>query len=538
MSDSDWARLLCVPVGARRVDELLSSAARAAKAADIIELRLDYLEESQLKEINRPSLQPLAASLARPLIITLRSIEQGGRCEFTLPRRIEFWQQIFRDKLPSEVFVDLEFELLSYIRQREEELYAALNQNQIICSHHHFGGSQVDLNQLYERMKSITARVLKIAVQVDDADECVSLFQLLKRARGEEREMIAVGMGEAGFLTRILAPARGSFLTYAALDAQHTTAPGQIAAHELRDLYRFHAIKDETAITGLVGSPVAHSVSPQMHNRAFAAKGIDAVYIPFEVRALDKFLTRMAHPRTREIDWNLRGFSVTAPHKTKIIEYLDWIEPAAREAGAINTVVVEDGALYGYNTDAQAALAPLRGIVELSNCRVAVIGAGGAARALSRELKNSGARVTVFARNAERAAKLAEEFDSPYAPLEGACYKNFDVVINATTLGTRGTSGANETPATVEQLQGARIAYDLVYNPPQTIFLRAAAQAGCQTVGGLAMLVGQAIEQFKLWTGEDAPLDVMQRAAIEALEERARESIIAERSRTIGCETN
>jgi 3-dehydroquinate dehydratase/shikimate dehydrogenase len=323
------------------------------------------------------------------------------------------------------------------------------------------------------------------------------------------REVIAIAMDEAGLLTRILAPARGAFLTYGALTREHSTAPGQTTARELRDLYRIQDINERTQIMGLAGSPVSHSISPHMHNAAFAARGLDAVYIPFEVGDARLFVRRMVHPLTRELAWNLRGLSVTAPHKSTIMSELDSSEAAAREIGAVNTIVVEGDALRGYNTDARAALAPLAGLLKLSASRVAVIGAGGAARAVLWSLRESGARPAVFARDAERARTTAENFDALCHALDGARFGDFDLVINATPLGTRGER-ETETPAAAFQLRGARAAYDLVYNPRETRFMREARAAGCEIIlGGLAMLVAQAAAQFKLWTGEDAPLEVM-----------------------------
>jgi shikimate dehydrogenase len=264
---------------------------------------------------------------------------------------------------------------------------------------------------------------------------------------------------------------------------------------------------------GLVGSPVAHSVSPHMHNAAFSARAMDAVYIPLEVGDVRAFILRMAHPRTRELVWNLRGLSVTAPHKSAVMPELDSIEPAAQEIGAVNTIVVEGDALRGYNTDARAALAPLTGLLKLREARVAVVGAGGAARAVLWSLREWCARPTVFARDKERARPTAETFDVPCYALDGARFDNFDLVINTTPLGTRGAR-ETETPVEAFQLRGARAAYDLVYNPRETRFMREARAAGCEIIlGGLPMLVAQAAAQFKLWTGRDAPLEAMTTAA-------------------------
>src|SRR6185503_13696997 len=208
-------------------------------------------------------------------------------------------------------------------------------------------------------------------------------------------------------VTRILGPSRGSFLTYGALDDDSATAPGQVNARKLRSLYNIDAINDETMICGLVGLPVMHSVSPHIHNAAFAAEGVNGVYLPFEVRDVREFFKRMVHPQTTELDWNLRGLSITAPHKQAVMECLDWIEPDAKQMGAVNTVVVEEDRLLGYNTDAAGFIEPLlKHLGALENKQVAVIGAGGAARAAIWALQKEKANVTVFARDINKAKAL------------------------------------------------------------------------------------------------------------------------------------
>ena len=236
--------------------------------------------------------------------------------------------------------------------------------------------------KIYERMAATPARVLKIAVKANDATDCLPVFNLLERARADGREMIAIAMGTAGVATRILGPSRGAYLTYAALEDEGATAPGQITARDLKEIYRLDKIDRQTQIFGLIGSPISHSLSPHMHNAAFASAGMNAVYIPFEVNDVKTFIRRMVHPRTRELSWNMRGLSVTAPHKFAVMDQLDWIEPAAQEIGAVNTIVVEDDALHGYNTDAPGFVAPLvEKLGDLSEARCAVIGSGGVANA-------------------------------------------------------------------------------------------------------------------------------------------------------------
>jgi 3-dehydroquinate dehydratase/shikimate dehydrogenase len=366
-------------------------------------------------------------------------------------------------------------------------------------------------------MSATPARIMKIAVMAADLTGCLPLFSLLDRARDEGRQLIAVAMGAAGILTRILGPSRGSYLTYGALDLEHQTAPGQISAAQLRELYRLERLDRGAMITGLIGSPVAHSVSPQMHNAAFKALDLNAVYLPLEVQNLKEFVLRMAHPRTRELGWNLRGLSVTAPHKSAVMEQLDWVETSAREIGAVNTVVADDEGLRGFNTDVKAFIGVLKEkLGTLGGARCAVIGAGGVARAALWGLQQEGARATVFARDVERAKPLAEKFGADCDALADARFEGFDAVVNTTPLGTRGPL-ESLSPASAEQLRGARLAYDLVYNPAVTQFMREAQRAGCATTNGLPMLVAQAAAQFALWTGLKAPVELMREAARSAI---------------------
>ena len=527
----DRRSLLCVPVCVRRVDELRAAVARAVRVADIIELRLDCLTDEAQLAAARTELERLFVERARPFILTFRATEQGGQRALDAETRVRFWQQYahaWQRGTPRPDFVDIELDLLEAHRnevwpaQQDKETRATIHIDPssfpaLICSQHDFDGVPADLAALYERMTRTPAQILKLALRAQDATDCLPLLQLLARARREGRDMIAIAMGAAGLLTRILAPARGAFLTYGALDQNHATAPGQTSAAELRDVYRVHTLDEWTEVFGLVGTPVMHSLSPYMHNAAFAARGLNAVYIPFETRDLSAFMRRMADPRTRELDWRLRGLSVTAPHKQTIMPHLDQIEPAVREIGAVNTVLIKDDALHGYNTDAPAALAPLANLLELHGARVALVGTGGAARALLWGLRRAAASTTVFVRNIERARTVAHEFGAACLALSNARFNDFDLVINATPLGTHGHA-EDETPATVAQLRGARIAYDLIYNPTETRFMREARAAGCaHVIGGLSMLVAQAAAQFELWTGQSAPLEVMRDAAARQL---------------------
>lgn len=512
MSFESKARV-CVPVSVTRADELGDAVARAAPLADVVELRLDYLDDGELEGAFARLVETVTKTRL-PFIITNRPAGQGGRRSLDARERLDFWRRISTllsdAEVRARVYADVELDLLE--SARAGALRETLEGFTLICSQHDFNQTPSDLGALYERMARTGARVLKIAARAADASDCVPVLALVERARRDGLGMMAVSMGGAGVLTRVLAPAFGAALTYGSPAPGRETAPGQLGARELRDVYRVQSLDTETTVVGIVGKPVAHSLSPHMHNAAFAARDLNAVYIPFDVSDVSAFVRRMARPGTRELRWNLRGFSVTAPHKSAIVGHLDWVEPAADEMGAVNTVVVEGDKLRGYNTDARAALAPLEGLIELRGARAAVIGAGGAARALLWGLRSRGARATVFARDTERARATAEAFGAEVEQLEGSSFAGFDLVVNATPLGTRGAH-VGETPATVDQLRGARLAYDLVYNPARTRFIKEADAASCETLGGLSMLVAQAAAQFELWTGAAAPVEVMHAAA-------------------------
>ncbi|HKO42406.1 MAG TPA: shikimate dehydrogenase [Pyrinomonadaceae bacterium] len=507
---SSAERRICVPICETDIRALTAAIKRAAGVGHFIEVRLDCVNEGDLTsaiETLRQQLQEHTPST----IITLRPEEQGGLRPLTLDQRLRFWRE-HGFGLPASFF-DVEFDLAEEFLRKGE----SVDWSRVICSTHAFSGGVGDAEKLYERVARIPAQLLKVSVMLDDAVDNLGIFKLLERAASDDRKLIAIGMGGAGVPSRILGPSRGSWLTYAPLDHDTSTGPGQLTVSELRDTYHFERITEATEVMGLIGHPIAHSLSPQIHNAAFKSADLDAVYLPFDVRDLSSFMRRMVHPATREIDWRLRGLSVTTPHKQNVMDHLDWIDPAAMEIGAVNTVVIDGKQLKGYNTDALGFINALKTQRrELDGTRCAVIGGGGAARAAVWALLQEGAKVSLFVRDIERAKPLAETFEVPISDLHSASFEGFDVVVNTTVLGMSGLQ-EQQTPANAAQLRGARLAYDLVYNPTETRFLREAEQVGCETLGGLSMFVAQAAAQFNLWTGREAPSDVMHAAAVEAL---------------------
>jgi 3-dehydroquinate dehydratase/shikimate dehydrogenase len=505
-------RRICVSICEPTIADLTGALAKSIEVGDLVEIRLDCFNEDNFKS-SLDQIKSVLSNFPLPSIITFRPAEQGGLRSVNRQTRYAFWSEQGL-QLPSHL-ADIEIDVAEQLVNNTSSDF--VNWSSVICSYHEFTAGLRDLAQLYERMAVVPARILKIAVVIDDAIDCLEIFKLLERAKADGREIIAIGMGPAGLPTRILGPSRGAFLTYGALDEASATAPGQISAEDLRTLYRVDEIDPSTQVMGLVGKPVAHSLSPHVHNAAFRFRKINAVYVPFEVTDLRSFFNRMVHPRTREMEWDMRGLSITAPHKIAVMNHLDWIEPGAKDIGSVNTVVVEDGRLCGYNTDATAIIQTLvKKVGSLDGAEVAIIGAGGVSRAALQALKQHGAKTTVFARDQARANSIAASFGATCQNLREASFNGFDIVINATPAGTSGQF-ETVTPVTAAQLGGARLAYDLVYNPIETQFLREATDAGCETLGGLSMFIAQAAEQFRLWTGTAAPEQVMSEAAEQVL---------------------
>jgi len=502
---------LCVPLNEKTLSELSAATMKVADTADFVELRVDGLLPHELTG-SSAKLRNLINSISRPVILTFRSSEEGGYRLLTRTQRRAFWHEYVKSNA---AMFDIELDLVAELTNSERNDQP--DWSRVICSRHYFQESPRSLEDVYEQMAVTPARILKLAVKANDITDCIELFKLLERAGREERDLIAIAMGNAGVITRILGPSRGSFLTYGAAAVERGTAPGQVLASELRSVYRIDKIDSDTAFTGLVGSPVMHSVSPHMHNAAFQASGLNGVYLPLEVHDLAAFFKRMVVPRSREFDWNLRGLSITAPHKVDVMKFLDWTDPIAEEIGAVNTIVLQDKQLLGYNTDADGLIEPLiQRIGSLSGLHAAVIGSGGVATAAVFALQQHNVDVHLYARDSKKAETVSRRFNISCESLDSVSFSGTDIVINATPLGSIGEK-ENETPASAQQLRGSRLVYDLVYNPIETRFMREGLVAGCDVLGGLEMLVAQARHQFKLFTNTDISSKLMYAAGLSAL---------------------
>jgi 3-dehydroquinate dehydratase/shikimate dehydrogenase len=497
---------ICVSVLATTADELVRNINKAARVGDVVEVRFDHLAPNEVDH----SVAILTESpSSTPLIATFRPLSQGGKRELTIDERINFWKR-FADRFWR---VDLEKDISDFFEHLDNR----------ICSHHDFNETAGDLEVEYSNLSSCDCEVLKIAKSVGDATDAIPLWQLLNKALEEEVELVPIAMGEAGKWTRILGLAHGACLTYASLDDDSQLAPGQITATDLNDLYRVKSLDLDTRVYGIIGGSTSSAMSPFIQNAAFKAAGLNSVLIPFQIKDVGKFMRRMVNPKTREIELNLYGFAVTIPHKQAIMEYLDEIDDTAKAVGAVNTIDIREGIVRGSNTDVIGFLEPLkRRIPDLREVRVALAGAGGAARACAHALRSEGANVTVFARDRVKAERLALEMSVQSGELiieaerPATNFSGFDILINATPIGMKGHLNG-KTIAVADQIRNCRLVYDLVGNPRVTKLISEAQIADVPSIAGLEMLIAQGTRQFELWTGQTAPVDTMREAAIARL---------------------
>jgi shikimate dehydrogenase len=284
-----------------------------------------------------------------------------------------------------------------------------------------------------------------------------------------------------------------------------------------------HSISGKTKVCGVIGDPIEHTMSPVMHNAAFSELGLDYVYLAFRVRAggLARAIEGM-----RAL--NIRGLNVTIPHKVAVIPFLDELDPLAEKIGAVNTIVNDAGLLRGYNTDATGFLKALKDKgFEPGGKRVAVLGAGGASRAVSFILAESGASLVILNRLEELdwaealARQISDTFKKEVKALESdeanlkAALDSADIVVNATSVGM--SPHSDESPVPAKLLRPGMVVFDIVYNPLKTRLATEAGRAGAETVMGLDMLVGQGALSFEMWTGKKAPVELMKREAARML---------------------
>jgi len=469
--------LVCATVTGRDTAELRARR-DAVNGADLVEARID--------SVGDPDVDGAIGGRALPVVVTCRRHDEGG------------WfrggEQERRGLLLAALERGADYVDLEWARGFDDVVRRRHGRN-IVLSLHDFTGCPADLEARVDAMAALNPEVLKVAITVSRLAGCGRLAGIARRHAG--RRLVLIAMGEAGLATRILPGRFGSCWTYAG----HGVAPGQIDIERLLGEFRFRRIGPHTELYGIAGRPVAHSLSPAMHNAAFEQLGLDAAYVPIAAADIDDLFEGL-----RAL--GVAGASVTAPFKVGVMKGLASLDPDARETGAVNTLVRDGGGWRGHNTDLEGFLAGCAGF-DLDRQRVAVLGTGGAARAVALAARRSGAEVTCYGRDPGKARALSAAFGvgasaRPVPP------GSWDVLVNATPVGTHPDTDQSSFP---ESDYGGGVAYDLVYNPARTRFLRDASARGCRTIGGLEMLVAQARRQIELWTGLRPDPEPMRKAA-------------------------
>ncbi len=470
---------LCAVVTARTMAELRTRRDQV-EGADIVELRLDTVDD--------PSAAAALAGRKMPVIITCRHRSQGGHFKGSEDER----RSILSDALAlGAEYVDLEW------RESCASLMEQTGGRRVILSHHDFNGVPADLEALSREMLSSGPEMVKLAVTAHSLSDTLRLRAI---GRNTRVPVLLIAMGEAGIASRVLASWMGSAWTYAG----DGVAPGQVSQQRLQDEFGFRRIGARTAIYGVLGRPISHSVSPAMHNAAFRALNLDAVYLPLAAADFADF-KRFADAV------QLSGASVTAPFKVDAFETADECDPVSRRIQSVNTLRNEGRRWLGCNTDVDGFLSPLQSAMRLPGARATVLGAGGAARSVSVALASAGVRVTIAARRLEQATSVAALTGADVSawPPHPA---SWDLLVNATPVGTKPNVDVSPLPSDYPFHSGMTV-YDLVYNPPYTRLLEDADRARCRIIGGLDMLIAQAQAQFEWWTGRRPGHRVMREAA-------------------------
>jgi 3-dehydroquinate dehydratase/shikimate dehydrogenase len=489
---------VCIALGFPDVKSLIGHARQEVEAGEsFLEFRLDYLPQPGAgADVIRGFLNQNPECT---LLATCRRHQNHGRFNGSIEEQLRILDAAIDAGAKA---VDIEIESAE---RAGPGLDAIRSKASLILSFHNFSGTPA-VEPVLRRMMRVPADAYKLVTTARKPSDNLRVLSLIRSF--PKTPLVMLAMGETGFPTRVLSPAFGAQYTYASPNSAEGTAPGQLCARMLRNLYRVEKFTRNAKVYGVIADPVRHSISPAVHNRAFQSRRVDAVYLPFLVHPAqlkDFFVLADKLP--------VSGFSVTIPHKQKIMRYLDIIDPLARRIGAVNTVWRKAGKWRGSNTDVEGVLVPLRKRVNLAKSSILIVGNGGAARGAAFALADAGAKVSIVGRNPDRVRALAKACGASAVAREQVETMRFDALVHATSVGM--FPHCNE--CFFRDRIPANVVFDMVYNPLETVLIRRAASEGKVVVPGIQMFLEQAAHQFETWTGESAPRAAMEKAALEAL---------------------
>ncbi len=469
----------------------------AEQGVQLVELRLDFI----LTPVN---LKRILGERPCPVVITIRRQRDGGRWSKPEEERM----MILRQAIAAGVeYVDLEEDIASNIPR--------FGKTKRIISYHNFQETPENLPALHSKMAAMDADIVKIATMAHSPHDYLKLLRIMRYSRVPT---IGICMGDIGTPSRILCAKFGSPFTYASFHAERMLAPGQLTWQQMKEVYHYEQITPDTEIFGVIADPVGHSFSPLIHNAAFVHSKMNRVYVPFRVPREE--LPQFMHD-CREL--GVKGLSVTIPHKEEILHHVHKIDEASQEVGASNTVVWKDDEPLGFNTDYKAAMASIDRLLSsgggestsIAGKIALVLGAGGVARPIIYGLKKRGADVVIANRTPERADDLATRFQCRSIAWSLRHTIKPDLLVNCTPVGMH--PNMDESPFPAMYLRAGMFVFDTIYNPEQTLLIKNARENACETVTGVEMFVGQAAHQFRLFTGEEPPAEVMRQTFRRAI---------------------
>ncbi len=482
--------MICVSIGRGRHRMMIAEHRHLAEqGVELVELRLDYIRRAV-------NLKRLLADRLCPAIATCRRKNEGGRWEGSEADR----QMLLRAAIADGTdYVDLEMDIADRIPR--------YGNTQRIVSYHNFDETPDNLEEIHHQISKLDPDIIKIATM---ANNPIDNIKALRLCRDSDIPTAAFCMGEMGLPSRLLCGRAGSPLTYATFSEDRQMAPGQLTYRQMKDDYLYDSITNETVILGVIADPVAHSLSPIVHNACIREQKLNMLYLPFRVprEYLEEFIQICP-------EMGIRGLSVTIPHKEKCLKCINVLDDNVAGIRAANTIVFKEVNAYGYNTDCTAAITSLRKTIATKHPdeevfkgrKFLILGAGGVARAIAFGLVRQEANVFVCARDYRKADELAQSLGCK--SIDWSARANFEtpVLINCTPVGM--FPNMDETPFEPGWFLKKTIVFDTVYNPEQTLFIKQAREAHCTTITGVDMFVRQAAEQYRLFTGQVPNLETI-----------------------------
>ncbi|MCQ2575904.1 MAG: type I 3-dehydroquinate dehydratase [Treponema sp.] len=495
--------LICMTVTGTTLAEDVALVHKYEKYIDLVELRVDYLTEDE-----QLSIRKFPAMINKPCILTIRRDIDGGKFSSGEFSRTNLFARAlsFANENKSKNFAYVDFEEDYNIPSIQDAAQAF--GIRIIRSCHDMKKPILNLRERCEKMRRTGYEIPKIAFMPENLSDVLNMFE--EGSKITDYEHIFCAMGNVGFPSRILSSLSNSFLSFVSPEEviQNTSAIGHIDPVSINNIYNFHKINHDTTLYGIAGWPLLKTGSPEIHNKGYQQQNLNAVYLPVRAPGISEtieFADKM----------NIKGMSVTIPHKETVMPFLTETSQEVIQIGACNTIVKKDNGWAGYNTDAPGFRRALEEFLDgekIKRKKVAVIGAGGAAKAIVYALKQMGARVCIFNRTISSAKLLAEKYGFEYCALDPSNVEILDeysnLIVQTTSVGmTTDRPVEHDDPIWFYDFRGNERIFDIVYKPAITPIMQRAAEAGCKVCNGYKMLEYQAYEQYKLFTGKDYPVN-------------------------------